>query len=368
MKIVMISPTPRAGTPQYCHALASALADRGHSVIVVTSLNYEFADRQPNYEVLEVFDRFRIRPRRVYNFLRRLRAFDPDLIHFIGAQHPKTYLGMCRFLLLFTSCTYVYSPLDVYSNKENASEKRVFTKLYGLMAHSFANNQRQAATMVEQFGVPREQISVFPMPDLSAPMRDVIPEAVPDLSDDALLVLCFGLIQPRKGIGVLIEAFAQVIPQVPHAKLAIVGHAIMDVAPYHEQIDALGLRDHVVINPTYVSFELMAGYFERAQIVALPYIIGWTSGALATAFGYGKPVVATEVDAMTEVVRDGENGLLVPPGDAEALAAAMVRMMQDEALYAHLVTGAVETGHETSWPAKAKNTEAAYAKVLAGPS
>lgn len=364
MKVLFFSPTPNAGTPQYCHALACALSELGHEVTLLTSLGYEFTDKAPPYRVLEVIDRYRLRPVRLMKFITYLLREQPEIVHFFGAQRPKTYLMLAKFLRLLGRMPFVYSPLDVFSNWENEDEQEVFTSLYGLMAHSFTDNSVQMKKTQELFGVPDDRISAFPMPDISAPMRDVTPEPVQGLPGDAPLVLCFGLIHPRKGIDVLIDSFPEVLRAVPKARLAIVGRPDCDVEPYHDRLRALGIVDRVEINADYVSFEAMAGYFNRARVVALPYVVGWTSGALVTAFGYGRPVVATRIDAMVDMVVEGENGLLVTPGDASDLARGLIEVLQDDALQARLSEGAVRTDAANTWLAKAQDAEEKYRAVL----
>ena len=104
----------------------------------------------------------------------------------------------------------------------------------------------------------------------------------------------------------------------------------------------------------------MAGYFNAAQLLVLPYESGWNSGVLASAFGFGKPVVATRVGGFDEVVSDESTGLLVPPKDPAALAEAIVRLLRDEGLYARIVKNIEQTAGEISWEAIAKVSEARY--------
>jgi glycosyltransferase involved in cell wall biosynthesis len=64
----------------------------------------------------------------------------------------------------------------------------------------------------------------------------------------------------------------------------------------------------------------MAGYFAQADLVVLPYRTSKTSGVIATSYGFGKPVLATDVGGFNEVVLDEYTGKLVPPDDPQAIA------------------------------------------------
>ena len=86
--------------------------------------------------------------------------------------------------------------------------------------------------------------------------------------------------------------------------------------------------------------------------VLLPYERANQSGVLATAFRSGRPVIASRVGSFAEYVRDGENGLLVPPGDPVALADAITRLRSDPELARRLAAGAAKTWEEELSPAR----------------
>ena len=365
MRILFIVSTPRAGTLQYTHNLANAMADRGHQVGLATSLDYEAKTLPKRYHPMEVFDRFRPRPIRIARFLRYVRSVRPQIIHFQGGQQPKAYLMLCRLLRAISDATLVYTPQEMLPFRMQEKDIATVSKLYAQMRHVFVNARQNMDIAVDTFGADPARTTVLPLADLGAATRELAAPEPPDIPADRKLALCFGLIEPRKGIGTLIDSFPAVLEREPSAYLAIVGKPMMDIAPYQQQIEQLGLTASARLVPDYVSFEAMAGYFERAELVVLPYEIGWNSGVLANAFGAGKPVVATDIGGFDEVVTDGANGLLVPPSDAPALADAMARMLGDEGFRATLAEGARKTADENSWSAIAAKTEQVYGQVLA---
>lgn len=150
-----------------------------------------------------------------------------------------------------------------------------------------------------------------------------------NLKPDDKVVLFFGFVRRYKGLKYLIEAMAKVRKEMP-AKLLVVGEFWEDERPYREQVRQLGLGDSVIFHNGYVPNDQMALYFSAADVVALPYLEATQSGIAQLAVGFERPMIATAVGGMTEVIHDGENGLLVPPGDSAALAQAVLKFYRDD--------------------------------------
>ncbi|MFO0775087.1 MAG: glycosyltransferase family 4 protein [Nitrospiraceae bacterium] len=363
LHILFIAPAPRAGTLQYTHNLADALARRGHRVTVATGIGFELHAYRKAYEVHEVFDGLRPRPWRLLGFFWRYVAHAPHIVHFQGAQSPLIYVILWALLRLIGSATFVYTPQDVLPNTTRRYHRTALRFLYTKMRHVYLNAKQNESLVVEHFHVPPHRITVLPIADLTAFVRDSGECTPPDLPPDRTVVLCFGLIEPRKGIDTLLAAVPDIIRQKPNALILIVGKPLMDVTPHQRLIAEQHLHDHVHLRPGYVDFGEMAGYFAAAHMLVLPYESGWNSGVLASAFGFGKPVVATRVGGFDEVIVDGDTGLLVPPRDPASLAHAIVRMLHDKPLYAHMIQRVRETATAISWDAIAERTERSYMNV-----
>lgn len=130
-----------------------------------------------------------------------------------------------------------------------------------------------------------------------------------------LEVLFFGFIRPYKGLSVLIDAFVKL--NHPDAYLTVVGEAwnddgvaIKELAKHNTNVEA-----HI----EYVDDMTAANYFERADVVAVPYISATGSAAVATAYNYRKPVIATRVGSLKDAVINDETGWLVDPSDSDAI-------------------------------------------------
>ena len=189
---------------------------------------------------------------------------------------------------------------------------------------------------------------------------EVIPYAVemPALPAEATpaepTILFVGRLVERKGVGYLIDAVAQ-LPTTLRAKLVIIGDG--------PDRPALEARARASNSPHPVEFrgwvtpdELHAAY-ASATAFALPAVVderGDTEGlgmVLLEAMSYRVPVVTTALGGITDIVTDGENGLIVPPNDAPALATALQRLITDRPLAQCLGVGGLHTIESRfSWP------------------
>ncbi|EGB14691.1 glycosyl transferase group 1 [Pseudodesulfovibrio mercurii] len=172
-------------------------------------------------------------------------------------------------------------------------------------------------------------------------------QAVRELNLSGNVLLFFGFVRPYKGLDVLLEAMPSVLAS-RDVTLMVVGEFWKDKDAYLEQLDRLGLGEHVRLVDEYVPNEHLGRYFAAADLVVQPYRSASGSGVSQLAYGFGKPVVATRVGNLAEVIEDGRNGLLVPPSDAAALADALVRGLDGPKL-AELTDNARLTKERFSW-------------------
>ncbi len=201
------------------------------------------------------------------------------------------------------------------------------------IVHSAADRDRLAAFR------PRTSIHVHPHPTYEAfahgenPSTDDM-RAVLKLQDRKV-ILFFGFVRPYKGLHVLLDAVS-LLPDDAGYHLIIVGEFYDDRAQYQDALDHLVRRNALTLVDSYVPNEDVGGYFKAADIVAVPYLSATQSGIIQIAYGFAKPVVATAVGGLPEVVDDGETGFIVPPADAAAMATGIAEFFnhRDPAVFA----------------------------------
>lgn len=148
-------------------------------------------------------------------------------------------------------------------------------------------------------------------------------------------ILAVGRLLPIKGFDVLIEAMRFLAQRGVDAELRVIGggDAAESLAGL---VKARRLEDRVRLEGARPSEEVRAAMRDWCDIVAVPSRRDRLPNTIAEAFACGRPVVATPVGGIRELVEDGVSGLLVPPDDAGALADALVRLAEDAALRSRL--------------------------------
>ena len=140
-------------------------------------------------------------------------------------------------------------------------------------------------------------------------------------------ILFLGQIEQRKGIYELVEALAQIAPRFPQAVLAIGGQG--ELEQVQRRALELGIGERI-LPLGWIGPERKAQELARASIFCLPSHAEGLPMAMLEAMAAARPVVVTPVGGIPETVRDGDNGLVVPPGDVAALASSLARLLGDE--------------------------------------
>lgn len=182
---------------------------------------------------------------------------------------------------------------------------------------------------------------------------------------DVPVMLFFGFVRPYKGLEYLVQALPHVLKE-RNVHLLVVGEFWSSPEFYQRYAEELGVTAAMTIVNQYVPNEDLEPYFDMADVVVLPYVSATQSAVAQLAFGFGKPVITTRVGGLHEVVRDGVDGLIVPPQDERALAEAIIRFYTDDtpAQMAAQVQGS-HRGDAASWPALVRQVESLQRSIAA---
>lgn len=195
-----------------------------------------------------------------------------------------------------------------------------------LVVHSTWDRDRMSASL----GIDPEQFRViphgpYPIPGARPGEATGAPRAPTRREPSELTVLFFGTIRPYKGLEHLIGAFEQVRRDLALPwKLMVVGETWEGWTLPLELVERSPYRDDIELVNRYVTDQEAAGYFQRADVVALPYLRSSASGPLAIAQACGLPVVVTAVGGLVEAAAHYTGAVLVRPGSSDDLARGLL--------------------------------------------
>jgi glycosyltransferase involved in cell wall biosynthesis len=360
---------PPAFTPPYDRSLCAALARAGAEVELVTSRFAHGPVPAPlGYEVREAF--YRLSGRRQANAPGRralkLAEHVADMLRYRrdGATVDVRHFQWLAVPALDSRLLPPGHPRLLTAHGVLRAEgwerrrhrlRRVLERMDAVIALSEFGRERLAST-----GLGPDRIRVIPhgaFDYLTRQSREApLPPELAAVSDP--VILFFGLIRPYKGVDVLLEAFRS----VAGAELWIVGRPLgVGLGALREA--AAKAPGRVRFIPRFVSDQELPAYFRRADLIALPHRDAEQSGVLFAALAFAKPIVLSDVGGFGEVAATGA-GSLVPPGDAEALAASLRRLLDDAAAREQLAAAAAAAAAGPySWELVARQTLDLYREL-----
>jgi glycosyltransferase involved in cell wall biosynthesis len=361
---------PPSYSPAYDHHLASALARRGHDVELLTS-PFAFGDppAPDGYRRREVFlplsgKLLRRAPRSrlrfvvkgaeyvpsVLRLVRGVNGFRPDVVHVQWVAQPRYDLRWLERLR--RSRPLVLTAHNVVPHEgrvDPAQRRRLYSAFDRVVVHT-----RRGAEQLASLGVPPERVVRIPHGTFNAP------EVTPLEQPSGRTLLFFGLIRRYKGLDTLVQALAG----IPFATLIVAGDPLDPVAPVKQLANELGVADRIEWRLGYLPAEEVEALMREATVTVFPYLSGESaSGALATALGRGRPAVVTEI--LGETVREYGAGLVVPPGDAAALAEAVNHLLNDTGALQEAFRGTERARRGLSWDAIGEAHERLYSDLVA---
>jgi glycosyltransferase involved in cell wall biosynthesis len=179
---------------------------------------------------------------------------------------------------------------------------------------------------------------------------------------DSEVILYVGRFAPLKNVALLIDAFALVRRTRPRARLLLVGEGALE-ARLRAQVVRLGIGADVTFAGAHPLNDL-PDFYSAGDVFVLPSSFDNSPNVILEAMACGRPVIATRVGGVPGFVHDGDNGLLVEPGQADELAATICRVLDDPDLRNKLVAAGsktVRTGR--SWAASARRLLTLYAEL-----
>lgn len=219
----------------------------------------------------------------------------------------------------------------------NEQQVDVFSKTYNIEKNRIFVSKLGAYDSIKYLNIPKKSVS------------------------DKPYILFFGQIIPHKGIEYLMDAMLKVNEQCNNVNLLIAGKGKI----YFNMTKYAG-KEFIIIENRYIGITELVGMVSNSLFVVCPYKDATQSGVVQTAFALDIPIVATNVGALPNMVKDEVYGKIVPPCDSDALAAAMIELINNkEKLRAFKDNIKSQWSSSMSWTAIVEDYVRLYEKNLA---
>lgn len=342
MRIVLIGPVYpyKGGISHYTGLLCRALRQKHEVIMVSYKMQYPrflFKKEQKDYsnKSFQVDDTkywiHTANPINLFLAARRIRKLRPDAV-ILQWWHP--YFAPCYRILatllgeipLLITCHNVFPherfPLDRFLTR------MVLKRADGYIVQSHLDEKDLLTVKPDANYVvtPHPTYNAFKMKNMSrAEARELLA-----VGHDSPMLLFFGFVREYKGLKYLLDALPEVKKRIPDISLWVVGDFGDDKDVYLEQIEKNRIGDNIRLVEGYVPDQEVEKYFAAADLVVLPYVSATQSGIVQIAYGFDKPVVVTDVGGLPDVVRHKETGYVVPSGNAQEIAKAVISFYQED--------------------------------------
>jgi glycosyltransferase involved in cell wall biosynthesis len=279
--------------------------------------------------------------------------------------HILTLLRKLKMPLVTTLHTVLREP--------DADQMMVLKEIAQLSDRVVVMSKLAARMLREVYSVPSGKIDIIPhgVPDL--PFMD--PNYFKDKfgTEGKSVLLTFGLLSPNKGIENVIQALPAILKKHPNVVYIVSGVTHPHIRRregerYREDLQALskrlGVSEHLILNNRFVSTEELVEHVGAADIYITPYLqeAQIVSGTLAIALGAGKAIISTPYWHAKELLAE-KRGVIVPFADPDAIAGAVIGLLENEAARHAMRKRAYLHSRCTTWPKTAKSYMASFQRA-----
>jgi len=361
MRIALVTPSflPKVGGAEFIvHHLACEWHKQGHEVCVINATTGEATHAEGQYTV-RGFKLLRGSTRFGYHrfpwcgvALRQLdrwmREFEPELTSAHFGYPTAIWLARLKPMPKFL-CTCHGPELTRFKwgNRSCWNIDRLLADALNRSAGAVANSMLSRSLM-EEMGIRPDNILDIKNGvhvDRFQTKVDFDLRAKLGLPRDCLVILSIGRNHSQKAFDTGIKAFAKVGSKVPEVRYVILGR---DTAAWQPLADELGVGSQVVFCEGLHGDELIGAY-QQADIFLSPSRWEMMSLVVLEAMASGLPEVVTDISGSQDVVHTGQNGIVVPPDEPDAMAEALLKLVNDEDLRVRMGTESAAQSKQYTW-------------------
>ena len=340
-KVYIVEPAGSGGICHYSYCLCEAMAKEEKSVILVTTYSYELENLPRSFKVCQLLFEFSENSRmplflkKGVNLAKHLWNFSV-LTFYLGSRdkcyiHYQWYLGKffithLKLVKFFGKCI-IYTAHNILPHDEGLKRIRYFQKIYNIADKIIVHYKEGRSQLINYFSNCSKKLNCIQIGNFSFFCRqEQINRMFPE---EGQVILFFGAIRKYKGLEILLKAFNQVTKNNRDVYLLVVGRILEKSLSFYQNILDPQARNKTMFVAKYVDVEDVSKYFQSSDFVVLPYISASQSGITHIAYAFGKPVIASKVGGLPEIIENGKSGYLVTPGDEKELVDAINRLLRD---------------------------------------
>ncbi len=320
----------------------NGLSALGHPATLVANKRGELAQRaSEGLRFVPFSPRSEFDVRAAWQLARVFARIQPDVIH----AHDPHGIALAA-MALKSPMAPKKRPLFVAARRVDFHlQRHAFSRWKNKQVDVWICASAMIADMIVRDGIAADRVAVV-HEGVNVTQIDKVPRvdahAAFFLPHNALIVGNIAALVPHKGQKHLIAAAARVVRQLPDTRFVILGEGELR-EPLERQIKDLGLERHVILGGFRTD---VIGLLKSFDLFVMSSITEGLGTSILDAMACGKAVIGTRTGGIPEAVQDEHTGLLVPPHDEGAMAAAIIRLLEDHTLRVRLEVSARQRASE----------------------
>lgn len=341
MKIIIVGTAyPFRGGIAHFNSLLAQYLMKNHEVEIITftrqypklffpgKTQAETGGEPPTVSVKQMIDS--INPLNWFRVVKEIRKSKPDLLIF---KYWLPFFGPClgtiaKYAKKNSNIKVLFICDNVIPHEKRPGD-RTFTKYAFKQADYFIVQSKSVETdLLSLFPNAKYKFAPHPVYEIFGSSIDKIKARKILSLNSERVILFFGYIRQYKGLMVLLDVINEISKRETPPLLLVVGEFYDDESKYRNRVKELDIGNYVQFVSDYIANDKVNVYFSAADVIVLPYLSATQSGITQIAYNFDKPVIATEVGGLSEVVINQKTGYIVKPGNPLPLAEAIIKFYQ----------------------------------------
>ena len=362
----------------YLYGQSRGLAENNVDVTLYTNN----MTRNPNYEGVGFFTFYKnifSSKLRIWSGLKYIFGSILSLLHakFSGVKICHFHLFHVNILVLFDfvltkilGMKVVYTIHDIVSFENKKSNNRWSNWIYMKSDKILTHNSFSKKIFDNYYTAPKYGVDIIPhgnyIPFLNIQKDKNKSRDRLSIPKNRTVLLFFGIIKKVKGLEVLLESLNKVVDKNPNLLLVIAGRTWQnDFSYYQKIIDKHSLSDYCLIHNKFIPHDEVKHYYAASDLVVLPYKRIYQSGVLMMSLSYEKAVLVSDLEPLTDLIKDNDTGFVFKSGDHYSLSSKLNNILSDKDNLEHIRKRGLELiKKKYDWFEIGKQTKKSYQSIL----